>query len=539
MKFKYTTKREFNNFAQRPVVSGLNGMAATSQHLASLTGYKILAKGSNAVDAAVAMACTLKAVEPHSVGLGGDCFALVYMKDENKVYGLNGSGRAPGSASISWYKEHGYDEMPLNGVLAATVPGALRGYMDLLDGFGSLPLEDIFEDAVFYGENGFAVSEVIAGEWNNQRSLLLQDENAAKTYLINGQAPRPGQVFKNRNLASTFRRIASEGVESFYSGALGREMTDYIKKIGGLISLDDLAAHESTWVEPISLSYRGFDILELPPNGQGIVALQMLSMMAGFNVAEMGHNSAEYLHRLIEAKKIAFADRDYVVTDPEFYDIPVKTILSEEYAQDCRDRINPDSASDPRPSSFAKGSDTVYVAAADQYGNAVSLISSIYTHFGSGVVIPGTGIVLQSRGRGFSLDENHPNRLEPNKRTKHTIIPGMIFKDGNFVSVFGVMGGDMQPQGHTQLLNNLIDHKMNPQEAVDAPRVCHMRGREVYFEDGIPMETVEKLLEMGHEHDSTPSPVNSCGGGQIIWKTEDGVYLGGSDRRKDGCAIGY
>ena len=539
MDFIYETKREVKSHAQRSVTMGMNGMAVSSQHLATLSGYKILAKGGNAIDAAVAMVCTLNVVEPHMVGLAGDCFALIYDGAKGELIGLNGAGRAPAAANIDWFKKRGYQSIPEEGILSVTVPGAMRAWADLVEKYGKLTLNDCFEDAIFYGENGFAVTEVIAGGWKNKRPLLLQDEEASKTYLFDGKAPVAGQVVKNPELADTFRKIAKNGVETFYGGELGKQVTDFIQKNGGLVALEDLVGHQSEWVAPICRDYRGYTVCELPPNGQGVTALEMLSIMAGYDIAAMGHNTPEYLHRVIEAKKIAFADRDYLVTDPGFYDVPVDEILSPAYAEKCRQRIANNGVADPAPSIFSTGSDTVYVAAADGQGNAISLISSIYTPFGSGVVVPGTGLVLQNRGRGFSLDLNHPNKLEPGKRTMHTIIPGMLVKDGRFVASFGVMGGEMQPQGHTQLLANLIDFKMNPQEAVDAPRVSHMRGKEVHFEDGLPEETVQKLIEMGHQPDSIETPVNVCGGAQLIWKTKEGVLLGGSDRRKDGSAIGF
>jgi gamma-glutamyltranspeptidase/glutathione hydrolase len=539
MDFHYEIKREIHSSAQRSVTMGTNGIVTASQHLASLSGYKILAKGGNAIDAAVAMVCTLSVVEPHMVGLAGDCFALIYNGANGKLVGLNGAGRAPAAANIDWYKKNGYPSMPEHGILSVTVPGALRGWSDLIKRYGNLELKDCFEDAIYYGEKGFAVTEVIAGEWKNKEAFLLKNKEAARVYLSNGKSPAPGKVFRNPDLAATYRQIAEKGVETLYGGELGRGIADFMQQNGGLVTLEDLAGHKSEWVKPICRDYRGYTVCELPPNGQGVAALEMLSIMSGYDIASMGHNSPDYLHRLIEAKKIAFADRDYVVTDPDFYDVPVGKLISPEYAEQCRQLIDSNSVADPAPSSFMTGSDTVYVSAVDKEGNAISLISSIYTPFGSGVVVPSTGISLQNRGMGFSLDPDHPNRLEPGKRTMHTIIPGMLVKEGQFVASFGVMGGEMQPQGHTQLIANLIDFKMNPQEAVDAPRVRHMRGKEVHFETGLPQKTVETLIQMGHQPDSEAASVNVCGGAQLIWKTKDGVLLGGSDRRKDGCAIGF
>lgn len=539
MDFLYESKREAKSHAQRSVVMGLNGMVVASQHLATLSGYKMLAKGGNAIDAAVAVVCTLNVVEPHMVGLAGDCFAVIYDGAKGKMIGMNGAGRSPAAASIEWFKKRGYSAIPEEGILSVTVPGALRAWADLIENHGKLTLNDCLEDAIFYADNGFAVTEVIAGEWADKRSLLLKDETAAKTYLVEGRAPVAGQVVKNPQLADTFRKIGENGVDFFYRGEFGKYVTDFIRESGGLVSLEDLAGHNTEWVAPICHDYRGYTVCELPPNGQGITALEMLSIMAGYDIVAMGHNSPEYLHRLIEAKKIAFADRDGLVTDPDFFNIPVDEILSPIYAKRCRQRIDTHGVADPLPSVFSTGSDTVYVAAADKEGNAISLISSLYTPFGSGIVVPGTGILLQNRGRGFSLDPDHPNKLAPCKRTMHTIIPGMLVKNGRFVASFGVMGGEMQPQGHVQLLANLIDFKMNPQEAVDAPRISHMRGKEVHFEAGLPQKTIQKLIQMGHQPDAVETPVNVCGGAQLIWRTAAGVLLGGSDRRKDGSAIGF
>jgi len=363
----------------------------------------------------------------------------------------------------------------------------------------------------------------------------------AKTYLIGGRAPRPGQVFRNKDLAQTYRKIVRDGIEVFYEGEICKAIVDFSKQNNGLFSAEDFKNHRTTWVEPISSNYRGYTIYELPPNGQGVTALEMLNILEGYDISSLGHNGPEYLHILIEAKKIAFSDRDYFVTDPEFEDVPVDRFLSKEYAKQCRGKIVGDKAmAPPLPSSYARGSETVYVAAVDRDRNAVSFISSIYMHFGSGMVVDGTGIVLQNRGKSFSLDTKHPNRLEPHKRPMHTIIPGMVFKDRNFLMSFGVMGGDMQPQGHAQFLVNLIDFKMNLQEAIDAPRLRHIQGMEVYLEEGISSQTASVLGRKGHQILQVTPSVNQVGGGQAIYLDRgQNVLLGASDRRKDGCAIGY
>ena len=541
MEFSYTQKRENNSFSQRSVVMGSRGMVATSQHLATLSGYKALSKGGNAVDAAVAMVSTLNVVEPHSVGIGGDAFALIYLAKENKIIGMNASGRAPYSANLEWFKDKGIKIMPERGILSVTVPGALHGWGEAVKRYGNLKLDELLEDAIYYAENGFPVTEVIAGEWKNMKELLRSHENSSRCYLIDGESPLPGQVFRNRDLARTYRTIAREGIESFYDGEIGKAIVEFSEKNGGLLSLEDFKDHTTTWVEPLSSNYRGYTIHELPPNGQGITALEMLNILEGFDIASLRHNSPEYIHLLIEAKKFAFSDRDYFITDPEFENIPIDMLLSKEHARQCREKINSNKAMLPSiPLLYSKDSDTVYVTVVDENRNAVSFISSIYLPFGSGMVVDGTGIILQNRGKSFSLDPKHFNKIEPHKRPMHTIIPGMIFKDGNFLMSFGVMGGDMQPQGHVQFLINLIDFKMNLQEAVDAPRIRHMGGMEVYLEDGIPRETTLNLQKKGHHILQASSPVNQVGGGQAIYlDREQNILLGASDRRKDGCAIAY
>ena len=541
MEFLYNQKRSFSANAQRSVTMAPRSMAASSHHLATLAGHRAMARGGNAVDAAVAMVSTLNVVEPHSVGIGGDAFALIYLAEEDRLLGLNASGRAPYAATLEWYQENGHQTMPLRGILAATVPGALMGWAQAVEKYGRLSLAEVFEDAVYYAENGFPVTEVVSGEWSTVVEVLQKTPSAAKTFLIDGKAPRPGQVFKNPDLGRTLKRIGREGIELFYGGEIGQAIAAYAQSRGGLLSVKDLADHTVTWVEPISLDYRGHTVFELPPNGQGLTALEMLNILQGYDLGSLDHNSAEYLHLLIEAKKLAFADRDYYITDPEMEEVPVATLLSPEFGQKCRDRISPDGVLDFKgPSLAPPSSETVYVTAVDQDRNAVSFISSVFMAFGSGEVVKDTGIALQNRGASFSLDKTHPNRLVPGKRPMHTIIPGMVFKDGKFMMSFGVMGGDMQPQGHVQFLANLIDFKMNLQEALDAPRFRHMEGLSVYLEEGMPPETSSGLEAKGHLLDQTPYPTNEVGGGQAVYlDRSQNVLLGASDRRKDGCAVGY
>jgi gamma-glutamyltranspeptidase/glutathione hydrolase len=541
MKFTYSQRRKWKSAAQRSVLMGTHGMVAASQPLATLAGYKMLLKGGNAVDAAVAMVSALSVVEPYSVGLGGDAFALIFLAREKRLIGMNASGRAPYRATINWFKERGMGEIPERGILTVTVPGALHGWAQALERYGTLSLGDVFEDAIGYAENGYPVTEIIAGEWREAETLLLSSESSSRTYLIDGRAPRPGQIFMNRDLARTYQKIIRDGIETFYEGEICDTMVDMSNRYQGLLSHQDFKDHSTTWVEPVSTEYRGYTVYELPPNCQGVAVLEMLNILEGYDIGSFGHNSPEYLHLLIEAKKAAFRDRDQFITDPEFEKIPIGHFLSKDYARKIREKIDVNKAAPPSSLSFNReASETVYVTAVDNERNAVSFISSLFLAFGSGIVVDGTGIVLQNRGRSFSMDPKHFNRVEPHKRPMHTIIPGMVFKDGQFLMSFGVMGGDMQPQGHVQFLANLIDFRMNLQEAVDAPRVRHLKDMEIYVEDGISEKTVVALAQKGHQIITRVPEVNQVGGGQAIYLDRDqNVLLGASDRRKDGCAIGY
>ncbi|MFO7494599.1 MAG: gamma-glutamyltransferase [Desulfobacterales bacterium] len=541
MKFRFNQKREWSSAAQRSVSMACGAMVASSQPLASLSGCRVLAAGGNAVDAAVAMAATLCAVEPYSVGIGGDSFALFAFDHGRRVVGMNGSGRAPRKATLEGMRAGGHTRMPQVGMLSVTVPGALKAWSDALERYGRLTLGDVLQDAIRYAEEGVPVSEVIAGEWREATALLAAHESSARTFLPAGQAPHPGQVFKNPDLAASLRKIAAGGAQVFYGGEIGRAIAAFSAKNGGLLDLADLTDHSTTWVDPIALDYRGYTVCELPPNGQGITALEILNILQGYDLAALGHNSADCLHLLIEAVKIAFSNRDHFVTDPRFQSVPIDRLLSVAYAERCRREIRADAAMAPPPPGFAfEASETVYLAAMDADGNAASFVSSIFTPFGSGMVVTDTGIALQNRASAFSLDPAHPNHLAPGKRPLHTIIPGLLLKGATCLMAFGVMGGDMQPQGHVQLLCNLIDFGLNPQEAVDAPRVRRLQGRTVYCEDGIAPAAVEKLARLGHVIDRSPTPVNKVGGAQLVYRNpQDGVLWGASDRRKDGCAIGF
>jgi len=541
MEFTYTQKREWKSAAQRSVMMGKFGMVAASQPLAALSGYKILLKGGNAVDAAIAMVSTLSVVEPYNVGLGGDAFALISLAGQKRPIGMNASGRAPNLAKIESFKGRGLKEIPERGILSVTVPGALHGWAEALERYGTMNLRLVLEDAIRIAEEGFPVTEVIAGEWKEAEKLLLLSESSSRTFLIDGKAPRAGQMFINKDLAKTYQEIARHGVKAFYEGKICESVISASESNGGFLSHRDFKDYETTWLAPISADYRGYTVYELPPNGQGITVLEMLNVLEGYGIKNLEHNSPEHLHLLIEAKKAAFQDRDQLITDPEFEKIPMDQLLSKEYARKIRQKIKMDKAS--APSLFAvpeRGSETVYLTVVDQNRNAVSLISSLFMAFGSGVVVEGTGFALQNRGKSFSLDPKHKNRIEPHKRPLHTIIPGMLFKDGEFLMSFGVMGADMQPQGHVQFLVNLIDFGMNLQEAMDAPRARHLKDMEVYLEDGIPDETASALAGKGHKIFNKFSSVNQVGGGQAIYLDRmENVLMGASDRRKDGCAIGY
>ena len=541
IEFTYSQKREWKSAAQRSVLMGRQGMVAASQPLATLAGYKILSRGGNAVDAAVAMVSTLSVVEPHSVGLGGDAFGLIYLAGENRLVGMNASGRSPYRASIDWFRERGMSEIPERSILAVTVPGALHGWVQALERYGTLTLRTVFEDAIHYAENGYPVTEVIAGEWREAESLLLSSEGSSEIYLIDGRAPQPGQPFVNKDLAHTFEKIVRDGAKTFYEGEIGDAIVAYSDRTQGLLCHRDFRDHTTTWVEPISTDYRGYTIYELPPNSQGAVALEMLNILEGYDIGGLKPNSPQYLHLLIEAKKAAFRDRDEWITDPAFENVPVDRFLSKDYARKIREKISRSQATPPPVlSPYHGGSETVYVTAVDKDRNAASFISSIFMAFGSGRVVDGTGIVLQNRGKSFSLNPMHLNRLEPHKRPMHTIIPGMVFKDGKFLMSFGVMGADMQPQGHVQFLVNLIDFRMNLQEAIDSPRARHLSGMEAFLEEGISDQTASALAEMGHEIIREGPPVNQVGGGQAVYFDRDqNVLLGASDRRKDGCALGF
>lgn len=539
MESKYRSTRELFG-AKRSVVMSRNGMVASSQPLASLTGIRILMQGGNAADAAIAAAAVLNVVEPHMTGIGGDVFALIYWKERRELKGLNASGRSPYASDIKHFVDKGMERVPERGILSVTVPGALDGWVTLLEEYGSMELSELLNPAITYAEGGFPVTEVISGEWRHAIEELRDFPGLLEHYSIDGHGPKPGHVWTNPPLAGTFEAIASKGRAAFYEGEIARAIVQCSREHGGLLNERDLGDHASTWVDPISTTYRGHTLYELPPNGQGLVPLQMLNILEGFDIRSMGSNSPDYHHLLVEAKKLAFADRDRYVSDPEFGDIPVGMLISKEYAETQRQRIAMDRASPGVDHGREMDSDTTYLCVVDKGGNMVSFINSIFKHFGSAMVVGDTGIVLQDRGKAFSLDRNHLNRFEPHKRPLHTIIPAMLFKGEKPLMAFGVMGADMQPQGHVQVMINLIDFGMNIQDAMEAPRIRHLEEMEVILEEPLLSQVSDELERRGHRILREGFQTNQFGGGQgIIVDPGSGVLLGGSDPRKDGCALGY
>jgi gamma-glutamyltranspeptidase/glutathione hydrolase len=527
----------------RSVVRAPQGMVASSQPLASQAGLEVLKRGGNAVDAAIAMAAVLNVTEPMMTGIGGDMFALVYWSKTDRIEGLNASGRSPRALTREYFANRGITEMPVDGHETVTVPGAFDGWVTLLERYGTMPLADLLEPAIAYADNGFPVMEKVADDWAPEVGRLLRSPAAADTYLIDGRAARPGEVFHQKKLAQTFRTLAGGGRDAFYRGPIGRAIVDYCQRNGGFLTMEDLAAHQSEWVEPISTSYRGYTVFEIPPNGQGLTALLTLNILEGIDLQAMRSEPDRYYHTLIEATKVAFADRNRYIADPAFAEIPVETLLSKDYAAGRRLLLDRDRATDPPAYGDVRvGTDTTYLTVIDKDRNAVSFINSIFYPFGSGIVAGDTGILLQNRGGGFSLDPDHPNRLEPGKRPFHTIIPAMVFKEGRLLMSFGVMGGDVQPQGHVQVLVNLIDRGLNLQEAIDAPRVRYISGRGVMMEDELTAPVIERLIARGHERVLPEGRTHRglMGGGQAIMiDHETGALLGASDFRKDGLALGY
>ncbi len=537
-----------HNFATRSEVIAQNGMAATSQPLCTQVALDILKKGGSAIDAAIAANACLGLMEPTGNGMGGDLFAIVWDSKTQKLHGLNASGRSPHSLTFDYFTENGYEKIPSHGPLPVSVPGCVDGWFELHKKFGQLPMEEILQPTIDYARKGFPVSELIAYYWGRSARFLSRFDGFSEVFSPGGKAPGKGDIFKNPDLANTLEKIARGGRDAFYKEDIARTIAEYMKAQGGFLSYEDLASHTSEWVEPVSTNYRGYDVWELPPNGQGIAALQILNLLEAYDVSEMGFGTPEYIHHFVEAKKLAFEDRAYYYADPNFNDIPVDILISKEYANKRRSLIDPERAQRKMNAGALEHGETIYLSVADKNGTMVSLIQSNYRGMGSGMTPPGLGFILQDRGELFSLEEGHFNVYAPGKRPFHTIIPCFVTKDGLPYISFGVMGGAMQPQGHAQVVINMVDFGMNLQEAGDAPRIRHSGssqptgeimedGGTVYLESGIPYETIRGLMKRGHR---VRYSVGGYGGYQaIMWDADQKVYFGASESRKDGQAAGY
>jgi gamma-glutamyltranspeptidase/glutathione hydrolase len=535
-------------FSTRSEVISQNGMVATSHPLASQIGVDILQNGGNAIDAAIAANAALGLMEPTGNGIGGDLFAIVWIENEKKLYGLNASGRSPEDLSLEYFKENDFKSIPAYGPLPVSVPGCVDGWFELHEKFGKIKMKDILSPTIKYAEDGFPVSELVSYYMKNASNNFKEYPNFKETYYINESTPKKGQIFKNPDLANTLRVIAKKGKKGFYEGEVANSIANFIKDQGGFLSYDDLKNHKSEWIDPVSTNYRGYDVWELPPNGQGIAALQILNLLEAYDIKSMGFGSAEYIHHFVEAKKIAFADRAKYYADMDFNKIPVEYLISKEYADIRRKEISSENAAKSALPGYIENGDTIYLTTADSDGNMVSLIQSNYRGMGSGMVPTGLGFMLQDRGELFSLDQNHFNVYAPKKRPFHTIIPAFITKDGKPFVSFGLMGGAMQPQGHAQIVINIVDFDMNLQEAGDAPRIRHQSdqqptggnmtdGGELALESGFDYKQVRELMKKGHK---IIYDLGSFGGYQAIMIDYiNKVYYGASESRKDGNAIGY
>lgn len=535
-------------FAMRSPVLATSAMAATSQPLATQVALDVMKNGGNAIDAAIAANALLGLVEPTGNGLGGDLFAIVWDAKTKKIYGLNASGRSPKSLSLEWFAQNGHQSIPSHGPLPVTVPGAVDGWFMLHDRFGKKPMNELLKPTIDYAKEGFPVSQLIAYYWNRSIPLLERWPGFSEQFTIEGRAPAEGEIWKNPGLAKTLQSIADGGRDAFYKGDIAKTIANYMEKNGGFLSYEDLSSHTGNWVDPVSTNYRGYDVWELPPNGQGIAALQILNIMELFDISSMDHDSAEYVHLFTEVKKLVFEDRAKYYADPEFNKIPVTTLISKDYAQKRSDLLNLDRAANTYPSGkLLEEGDTIYLTTADKDGNMVSLIQSNYRGMGSGMTPDGLGFVLQDRGEMFSLEEGHFNQFEGGKRPFHTIIPAFVTKGGLPWMSFGLMGGAMQPQGHAQIVINMIDFEMDIQAAGDAPRIHHtgsseptgevmINGGILNLETGYSYETIRQLMRMGHEIQYANGPY---GGYQAIHRAPNGVYWGATETRKDGHAAGY
>lgn len=534
-------------FATRSEVIAQNGMAATSQPLATQVALDILKNGGNAIDAAIAANAMLGLVEPTGSGIGGDLFAIVWHAETKQLYGLNSSGRSPQSLTMQHFKDKGLDAIPKFGPLPVSVPGAVDGWFLLSERFGSLSMAQVLAPSISYARNGFPVSELIAYYFERNQLRIGQYPGFTETFTINGKTPQKGQIFKNPALASTYEKIATGGRDAFYKGDIARTIGAFVQSQGGFLSYQDMAAHYSEWVDPVSSNYRGYDVWELPPNGQGIAALQILNILELYDIEGMERDSAEFVHTFVEAKKLAFADRAKFYADPAFNQIPVDWLISKEYAKQRQKLIDPMQAA-KRVDAGKNDGDTIYLTVADRFGNMVSLIQSNYRGMGSGMIPTDLGFVLQNRGEMFALQEGHFNMYEPGKRPFHTIIPAFITRNNEPLMSFGVMGGGTQPQMHAQIVVNMIDYGMNIQEAGDAPRILHtgtntpeggimLDGGYVSLESGFSQKTRRELIKKGHVMRDS---LGAFGGYQaILFDAKNKVYFGASESRKDGQAAGY
>ena len=540
------------DFASRSEVMSTNGMAATSHPLATQAAITILQNGGNAIDAAIAANAVLGLVEPTGCGIGGDLFAIIWSSEDEKLYGINSSGPAPNNISIQKLQESGVNKIPPYGPLPVTVPGAVAGWVSMHKKFGKLNFKDLFNIPIDLAENGFPVSEVVAFYLEKSSEVFKDYPNFRETWMPNGYIPSKGDLFINKNLATTYSKIANSYGEDFYSGAIAKEIVNFLNEEGGYFELSDLKNFKPEWIKPVSSNYRGYDVWELPPNGQGIAALQILNILEQFNISDLGFGSAEYIHLFTEAKKIAYEDRARYYADPKFNDIPTEYLISKEYAFERKKLLNTKKASKQISAGILEDGDTIYLTVADKHGNMVSLIQSNYRGMGSGMVPKNLGFMLQDRGEMFSLDPLHFNALQGGKRPFHTIIPAFVTKDDKPFISFGLMGGAMQPQGHAQIIINLIDFKMNLQEAGDAPRFRHLGSSQptgekmidggfLIFESGFKDQELSTLKNFGHtiKSENDDEYLKGAFGGYQAIMLNNNVYIGASESRKDGYAAGY
>ena len=521
----------------RSPVHATTGMAATSHPLATAAALNVLQSGGNAMDAAVAACAVQCVVEPQSTGIGGDCFVLYSPKGGDGIIAYNGSGPAPAAATREWFAENGIEEIGEHSAHAVTVPGAVDAWCRLIEDHGTMSLGELLQPAIRYARHGHPVHDRVAFDWRRCTELLGRDPGAARIYLPGGEAPKAGSLHLQPQLAATLEKIAAGGRDAFYTGAVAEDIVGHLKSLGGAHTLDDFAAAAGEYVDPIKASYRGHDVYQCPPNGQGVIALLMLNILGPMGLDKLDPLSPERLHLCIEASRLAYAERDAVVSDPDQEEVPVEKLLSAEFAAELRDRIISTQAMDAPPPAALPAASTVYLCVVDKDRNAVSFINSLFEAFGSGLVGPESGVLLQNRGFSFNLDKGHANCIAANKRPMHTIIPGMVVKDAKTVMPFGVMGGQYQAFGHMYFLTNLFEHGLGLQEAMDLPRLFPALDGPVEIESGMPADTVAGLEAMGHKTAATAKPIGGAQAIRIDW--DEGVLTGASEPRKDGQALGY